>query len=112
MVRAGWFAAAVIVTMGATAALAQPAAIERGKKVYAEQRCSVCHSIGGAGNKRGPLDTVGTTLTADQIRRWIVDAEAMTAETKAERKPPMKSYGNLPKEDVEALVAYMASLKK
>ena len=30
----------------------------------------------------------------------------------ATRKPPMKSYASLPKEDVDALVAYMLSLKK
>jgi hypothetical protein len=35
----------------------------------------------------------------------------MTAKVKAERKPPMKSY-MLAKEDLDALVAYMASLKK
>jgi hypothetical protein len=35
----------------------------------------------------------------------------MTAKTKAPRKPEMKNY-TLPKEDLEALVAYMASLKK
>jgi hypothetical protein len=35
----------------------------------------------------------------------------MTAKTKATRKPEMKSY-NLPKEDLDALVAYLSSLKK
>jgi hypothetical protein len=36
----------------------------------------------------------------------------MTKKTKATRKPPMKNYAHLPKEDVEAMVAYMVSLKK
>jgi hypothetical protein len=36
----------------------------------------------------------------------------MTKKTKAERKPVMKSYEKLPKEDIDALVAYMQSLKK
>jgi hypothetical protein len=35
----------------------------------------------------------------------------MTAKTKAERKPVMKSYPKLEKGDVDALVAYMQSLK-
>lgn len=35
----------------------------------------------------------------------------MTKKAKAERKPVMKAY-SLPKEDVDALVAYMQSLKK
>lgn len=36
----------------------------------------------------------------------------MAATAKAERKPPMKSYASLPKEELDALVAYLASLKK
>lgn len=99
--------------VGATAAAAQTAAaVERGQKVYAAEKCSVCHSIADKGNKRGPLDDVGSRLSADDIRAWIVSAPEMTAKTKAQRKPLMKSYSHLPKEDVDALVAYMASLKK
>ena len=99
--------------VGATAATAQTAAaVERGQKVYAAEKCSVCHSIADKGNKRGPLDDVGSRLSADDIRAWIVSAPEMTAKTKAQRKPLMKSYSHLPKEDVDALVAYMASLKK
>ena len=50
-------------------------------------------------------------LKADEIREWIVDAKGMTAKTKATRKPEMKAYA-LPKDDVDALVAYMVTLKK
>jgi mono/diheme cytochrome c family protein len=93
-------------------AYAQGPAVERGQKLYSAEKCSVCHSVGGQGNKRGPLDQVGTKLSADEIRQWIVSAPEMTAKTKATRKPVMKSYAHLPKDDVEALVAYMQSLKK
>ncbi len=86
--------------------------IERGTKVYAEQKCSVCHSIAGKGNSKGPLDDVGSRLTADDIRQWMVNPAEMTKKTKAERKPPMKAYPNLSKEDLDAIVAYMLSLKK
>lgn len=88
------------------------AQIERGMKVYAEQKCSVCHSIAGKGNAKGTLDNVGAELKADEIHQWIVNAAEMTKKTKAERKPPMKSYSSLPKEDVDALVAYLQTLKK
>jgi mono/diheme cytochrome c family protein len=93
-------------------AIAQDAKVERGQKVYAEQKCSVCHSIAGKGNAKGPLDNVGAKLSADEIRQWIVDAPKMTEKTKATRKPPMKSYSSLPKEDVDGLVAYLQTLKK
>jgi mono/diheme cytochrome c family protein len=107
MKRIGWFALSLSLLVIPNLASAQSA----GQKVYAAQKCNVCHSVAGVGNKRGALDEVGSKLSADDIRQWIVDAPAMTAKTKAERKPPMKSY-MLSKEDLDALVAYIASLKK
>jgi mono/diheme cytochrome c family protein len=102
----------LLVGSGAGLAAQQPAAIERGQKVYAAEKCGVCHSVAGVGNKRGALDEVGSKLTPDEIRLWLVNPMEMTAKTSATRKPPMKSYAHLPKEDVDALVAYMGSLKK
>jgi mono/diheme cytochrome c family protein len=90
---------------------AQDARIAKGAEVYTAQKCGLCHSIGDKGNKKGPLDGVGSTLSVDDIRLWMTDAKAMTARTNSTRKPEMKSY-NLPKDDLDALVAYMASLKK
>jgi mono/diheme cytochrome c family protein len=91
-------------------AAAQDAA--HGEKVYAAQKCSVCHSIAGKGNAKGSLDGVGGKMSADDIRSWIVDPAAMTTKAKATRKPPMPGkYKSLPKEDIDGLVAYMASLK-
>jgi mono/diheme cytochrome c family protein len=108
-----------LVLAGMTVALAVwcvPASAQdlaAGAKVYADQKCSVCHSIAGKGNTKGSLDSVGSKLTADEIRDWIVDPAAMTAKHKAARKPPMPAkYTSLPKEDLGALVAYLASLKK
>jgi mono/diheme cytochrome c family protein len=95
----------------ATAAAAQDAKIAKGEQLYAEQKCGLCHSIGDKGNKKGPLDGVGSKQSNDELRQWIVDAKGMTAKTGAARKPEMKTYA-LPKDDVDALVAYMASLKK
>ena len=60
---------------------------------------------------KGPLDAVGTKLSAAGLKAWLVDAKGMTAKTKATRKPDMKSY-TLPDADVDALVAYMLTLKK
>src|SRR5262245_5923844 len=97
------------VLASAGAAAAQSA--DAGKKVYDAQKCGICHSVAGVGNKKGPLEDSAAKLTADQIRQWIVDAPAMAAKSNAPRKPPMKAY-TLPKEDVDALVAYIQSLKK
>ena len=108
---------AVLVMIGvlglpAIAVAQDKALIERGMKVYAEQKCSVCHSIDGKGNAKGPLDSVGLKLSADEIREWMVHPAEMTKKTKAERKPPMRAYPKLAKEDLDAVVAYMLSLKK
>lgn len=86
--------------------------IERGMKVFADQKCSACHSIAGKGNQKGALDDIGSRLTTDEIRAWVVNPAEMTKKTKAERKPPMRAYPNLAKEDLDAIVAYVAGLKK
>ena len=101
---------AILSVAGAASAAAQDAKAA-GEKVLREQKCSVCHSIAGKGNAKGPLDEVGSKLTAGEIREWIVDAKGMTAKTKAPRKPEMKAY-TLPKEEVDALVAYLSAMKK
>lgn len=101
---------AVALAMG-TSAYAQDK-VEKGAKIYTEQKCNLCHSIAGKGNAKGSLDGVGSKLKEAEIREWIVDPKGMTAKTKAERKPFMKAYPGLAKEDVDALVAYMMSLKK
>jgi mono/diheme cytochrome c family protein len=95
----------------AAVAAAQDAKVAKGEKLFVDQKCTVCHSVGDKGNKKGPLDGVATKLKTDEIREWITDAKGMTAKMKTTRKPEMKAY-TLPKEDVEALAAYLMTLKK
>lgn len=86
-------------------AMAQTAQIARGKQVYEARRCRVCHSIEGVGNKRSPLDGVGSRLSEDDVRKWIVAPGEM------DPKVRKRAY-KLSKHDLEALVAYMMSLKE
>jgi mono/diheme cytochrome c family protein len=109
MVRSMILSAAVILGLAAAASAQDLKA--KGAEVFTAQKCSLCHSVAGKGNPKGVLDDVGTKLKADEIRQWIVDSKGMTAKTQATRKPEMKAY-TLPKEDVDALVAYLSSLKK
>jgi mono/diheme cytochrome c family protein len=103
---------AITICIGtASAAAAQDAKVSKGEKLYTDQKCALCHSIGDKGNKKGPLDGVASKLSAAEVHAWIVDAAGMTAKTKAQRKPPMKAYA-LPNDDVDALVAYLMTLKK
>jgi mono/diheme cytochrome c family protein len=90
-------------------------AIDHGIKVYAAQKCNVCHSVEGKGKKSGPLDAPESKLhklSPDEIRQWLVNAPEMTKKSGSKRKPVMKNYAKLPKEDIDALVAYMLSLQK
>ena len=105
--------AAIALCASAGAASAQDAKIAKGQKVYADQKCALCHSIDGKGNAKGSLDGIGSKLTDEEIHQWIVEPAAMAAKAKAERKPPMPAkYATLPKDDLDALVAYLGSLKK
>ena len=101
---------AAVLFLFAGYASAQDAA--HGKQVYTDSKCSVCHAIAGQGNKKGPLDEVGSKLSAADIRQWITSAPEMAAKMKADRKPPMKAYPDLSKADVDALVGYLQTLKK
>lgn len=103
----------IVLALSAGSAAAQDKApIEKGMKVYTDQKCSVCHSIDGKGNGKGPLDSVGLKLKAEEVREWIVTPAEMTKKANAQRKPAMRAYASLPKDDLDALVAYMMSLKK
>jgi len=89
-----------------------PAGADKGAAVYAAQKCSMCHALDGKGNAKGALDAVGSKLKADEIRQWIVTPADMAAKAKSERKPAMKAFPNLAKDDLDALVAFLASKMK
>ena len=116
-ITGGLFMAAFSVTLFAGSARlagAQDAAlVAKGEKVYAAQKCSMCHSIAGKGGKSSPLDGVGSKLSAAEIREWIVEPIVMAKKVGSTKKPVMtKKYDKLPAGDIDALVAYMQSLKK
>jgi mono/diheme cytochrome c family protein len=94
------------------AAAQDDALVKKGQEVYTAQKCSMCHSVAGKGSKSNPLDGVGKKLSAEEIRLWIVNPKEATAKAKSAKKPPMPDkYSKLPAADIDALVAYMQSLK-
>jgi mono/diheme cytochrome c family protein len=107
--------AGFVLVLGAArpaSAAGQDDAVKKGEQVYAAQKCATCHSVAGKGSKRAPLDGVGKKLSADEIKAWIVTPKEMTAKTKSTKKPVMTDkYSKLPAADIDALVAYMQSLK-
>lgn len=83
-----------------------------GEKVYASQKCSMCHAVAGKGNPKGSLDGVASKYKRDELKQWIVNAAQMAAKHNATRKPAMKDFSKLPAGDVDALVEYLVTLKK
>lgn len=78
--------------------------VARGEAVYREQRCFACHAIAGQGSPRAPLDGVGSRLTPEELRLWVVAPQQIRPGV---RKP---AFDDLPEEDVVALVRFMEGL--
>jgi mono/diheme cytochrome c family protein len=110
MTRHLFAVAATLVLSFPAAAAAEDAKADQGAALFTSQKCTMCHSVAGKGNAKGPLDGIGSTKKPDEIRQWIVDPEAMRAKANATRTPAMKAM-KLSTEQVDALVAYLASLK-
>ncbi len=103
--RLGMAAGFAVLVLGFAATASADATVEKGKDVYKAQKCQMCHSIDGVGNKKQPLDGVGAKLSEEQIRKWIVAPQEMKADVKK------KAFDKLAAADLDALVAYMKSLK-
>ena len=84
--------------------------IQQGSALFTSQKCVLCHSIAGKGNKKGALDDVGAKLKAEDIRAWLTNPDAMREKTHASRTPAMKDP-KLAKDQVDALVAFLAAQK-
>lgn len=103
-------AGAFVAGLASVAAAQDP--VKKGEELFTSQKCTMCHSVAGKGNKKFPLDGVGGKLSAADIKEWIVNPDAMQAkQTGPKPVMKMKSFKSLPAADVDALVAYMGSLK-
>jgi len=112
LVTTGLFFVFALVSSAGIATAQDAALVKKGQEIYTAQKCSVCHAIAGKGGKANPLDGVGAKLSAEDIRQWIVSPAEATAKAKSTKKPPMPAkYGSLAAGDLDALVAYMQSLK-
>jgi cytochrome c oxidase subunit 2 len=102
---------AAVVTLAAAFAIlrARPAATRpaaavpaaAGAEVYARLGCPACHALRGTGNPRRSLDGVGSRLSRDDIRTWIVDPQRMKPGV---RKP---AYADLPAAELDAVLDYL-----
>jgi quinol-cytochrome oxidoreductase complex cytochrome b subunit len=85
---------------------ALPELARRGLQVYEEQGCAACHTARGAGGAGGPnLTTVGRQRDAAWLRAFVQNPSATNP---ASEMPP---YDTMAAEDLDALVAYLLTLK-
>lgn len=104
--------AAASIQLAAQDAPPPDAAVARGSKVYVWQRCGKCHSLDGRDPKKRSLDGIGTKITAEEIRLWIVDPADMASKTEPPRQTKMKSHAEMAQSDLAALVAFLAARTK
>ncbi|MFA0751210.1 MAG: hypothetical protein SLRJCFUN_001613 [Candidatus Fervidibacter sp.] len=78
---------------------------ERGKRVYDETGCATCHAIGGIGGTIGPkLDGIGRKYDEAKLRTILLKPTTLNPNT------VMPAFEGS-EEDLEALVAYLKSLR-
>lgn len=95
---------------GLEATTLDPRQIDAGSQIYQQQGCARCHAIAGAGNRRYPLDGVGTRRTVAELHDWIVGAEAVRGGLSANVAELKQGYRGLSASDRDALVSYLQSL--
>ena len=80
--------------------------------LYGRNGCATCHSIGGEGNPRYRLDGCGDRWDVDELRAWVTGtgvAAGLLGEGMRRRK---SRYKNLPAGDLDAIVLYLATIRK
>jgi cytochrome c553 len=83
-----------------------------GRAVYEKLGCGGCHSIGGQGNRRIPLDSVGLHRTPKELRDWIVAADSVLPQLSASVARIKQSYASMPEQELQALLDYLADLRE
>lgn len=99
---------------GASLAAQDAKKIETGKQLYSAKECSKCHMIAGKGNKIGKLDGIAAKVSAADMHKWLTNPAEM--EKTLDHKPKVKMSSKigemkLKDADIEALVAYLQTLK-
>jgi len=96
---------AIVFAGAAVAAPPQSGDPAKGEKLYAAQKCSMCHRIGETGGKMGPeLTSVATKRDAAWLRAYLPDPKAVDPKNKM---PAAKVTGG----DLNDLIAYLLTLK-
>ncbi len=83
--------------------------VQRGKEIFVKYGCLSCHSIGGKGNPKNPLDGVGKSFNEDILEKLIVGDDSI--EENIPKRAFKQQYKQLLPNELKALIEYMKSLR-
>jgi len=87
-------------------AMVASAGVSPGAAVFQTKGCMNCHSLHGTGGTFGPaLDTIGRTLSMEQIEHYVQDPKSVNPKAKM---PPQKE---LSQRELEEVAKFLSSLK-
>jgi cytochrome c2 len=97
----------VVFSFGVQFAQGDENLVEKGKELYTQKKCSMCHKLEGVGGKMGPdlSDEGDKGRNEEWLMKYFKDPKSVMPEAKMR---PVKGTD----EELKALVAYMMSLKK
>jgi cytochrome c oxidase subunit 2 len=83
----------------------RPPLLDQGKKLFIDQGCYGCHTVGTMGTQLGPdLSHVGGKYSLSALTQWLRDP--------ATQKPTAHMPKlTLSEDDIQALAAYLSSLR-
>ena len=90
---------------------AASARVEPGRVVFDAQGCARCHAVAGKGNPRSPLDGVGARRDAAALRDWTLATGSAETKLSARAANIKQTYRELPTAELDALIAYLQSLR-
>jgi hypothetical protein len=83
----------------------------RGRALFEEQGCVMCHSAAGVGSPRIPLDGVGARRSRASLRAWTTGDPALADSLAPATLRRKQGYTALPEPDLRALTEFLASLR-
>jgi mono/diheme cytochrome c family protein len=101
-------ALAVALTFAGVAVADDAAMLEKGKTVFesAKPACKACHN-----EKKNPLDNYGASGSVEDAKAWIRTPKEQFAKTGKKGTMPAFAASKISDEDLDALAAYLVSLK-
>src|SRR3970040_2003179 len=97
----------VVFSFGVKFAQGEEEQVGKGKEIYTQKKCSMCHKIDGVGGKMGPdlSDEGNKGRDEEWLIKYFKDPKSLMPEAKMR---PVKGTD----EELKALAAYLMILKK